>query len=229
MGSKGNFNKAMFDMFGVGGDSEEEQNPAVAAAAAMEPDSYVHTEEPVPEPAPVVRPAPVQAPVQAAAPIVHSPLPEAPRSAVTYLAPGTYMEGTLKAKGDVEIAGTFKGDIIASGNVTVRSGITGNITAANLEVVSCVMTGDARIVGSVLIDEKSAVEGNVYAKELVCAGKVKGDIHTAANASFQQNARVEGNISTGTMVMDVAHQQYQNQNDQDHQRQPTQNRNSSHN
>ena len=35
----------------------------------------------------------------------------------TYLAPGTVMEGTLRSKGDVEIAGTFKGDIISEGDV----------------------------------------------------------------------------------------------------------------
>lgn len=186
--SKGNFNKAMYDMFGVGNDSEP--NAAAAPAAQIK--------EPAARPAPAPVP-PVQPSVSSAAAAV---LTAAPRAATTYLAPGTSMEGSLKAKGDVEIAGDFKGDVIASGNVIVRSAIKGNITAANLQVVSCSMIGDARIVGSVLIDEKSSVEGNIYSKELVSAGKIKGDVHTASNTTFQQNAHVEGNITTGTMIME---------------------------
>jgi Integral membrane protein CcmA involved in cell shape determination len=120
----------------------------------------------------------------------------------TYLAPGTFMVGKLKAPGDVEIAGDFKGSVTAGGNVIIHSNINGDVTAARTELVDCKLTGDIRSSSSVAISEKSAVEGNVYGTELVCSGKIKGDIQMNGNSVFQGSAVVEGNITTGTMSVE---------------------------
>ena len=83
---KDNLNQAMYEMFGVGKAPETEAPKAAPAEA--------------PKAAPAAKP--VEAPK--AAPVAES-IP------VTYLAPGTVLEGKLTARGDVEIAGELKGDV----------------------------------------------------------------------------------------------------------------------
>lgn len=193
MSSKENFNKAVFDMFGVGSDPDAKgkanpQPPAVEKAA--EPASPAQA-----APAAPVSPAPA-APAAPTAPVYTAP------RAVTYLAPGTSMEGHLKAKGDIEIAGDFKGDITATGYVTLRSSIAGNITAEKLTMISCSLTGDVHSSGMVTIDAASTITGNIFAEEVLCSGQVAGDLCVGGNATFQKGSRVDGNISTGTMTME---------------------------
>jgi cytoskeletal protein CcmA (bactofilin family) len=177
MATKDNFNKAVFDMFGVGNDPE---NPQSAQSAAS-----VSSSAPA---------APVHAPVV--------PYTPSGRGSITYIAPGSYMEGTLKVKGDVEVAGDFKGEMTASGNVVIHASIESNITAARLDLIACKLTGDIHSSGLVTVDEKSAVMGNIYATEINCAGRVKGDLEISGNTTFQQTSKVEGNITTGTMTME---------------------------
>lgn len=177
MSAKDNFNKAMFDMFGVGNDPEgKEFQPEAESVVEKEKMTVVGKAEPIvpkPEPTPV-----------------------------TYLAPGAVMEGKLEAKGDVEIAGQFKGDIKTTGKVTIHSNICGNIVAASLCILDCTLTGDVRVDGKVEVNETSTVSGNVFAKEIVCSGTVKGDLEISGHATFNSSAKVEGNITTATMTMD---------------------------
>lgn len=179
MSAKENFNKAMFDMFGVGNDPEGKEIPLETIAAevpAAEKITVVGKAEPfVPKPAPIP---------------------------VTYLAPGVVMEGRMEAKGDVEIAGQFKGDIKTTGKVTIHSSICGNIIASSLCILDCALTGDIRVDGKVEVNEKSVVTGNIFAKEIACSGAVKGDLEISGHATFNSSAKVEGNITTSTMTMD---------------------------
>lgn len=178
--TKENFNKAVFEMFGVGNqpaETESVQQKSVTPAAEA-------TAAPIAQPAAAV---PQAAP--AAIP-------------VTYLAPGTSMEGTLSAKGDVEVAGSFKGDISAEGRVILHSSIHGNITAAQLDIKGCHLVGDVHTSGMVFVDNSSSIEGNVYASELVCSGTIKGNLTVSANTSLQNGSHVEGSITTGTIIIE---------------------------
>lgn len=94
--------RSMYELFGVGGGEAEVSQPTPAAAPAK-----------TPAPAPAPQPAPV-------------PVKKAPPASL--LAEGTTFEGTLCAKGDVEIAGGFKGSITTAA-LSVEEGavITGNV------------------------------------------------------------------------------------------------------
>lgn len=177
MSAKDNLNEAMFSMFGVG-KAPASEAPAPAAAA---PEKEVV--------APKVKEEPVVQSVAAAKP-------------ATYLAPGSSMEGKLKAQGDVDIAGIFKGDIEASGKVTLRSNMDGNICAENLQLSGCCLTGDVNVKGIVVLDEKAVVNGKIIAGELICAGHIKGDLDIKGNVSLKANTSVEGNICAATMTME---------------------------
>ncbi|MEG1657463.1 MAG: polymer-forming cytoskeletal protein, partial [Oscillibacter sp.] len=179
MSSNENLNKAAFDMLGVGDDTGVNENSGAKAEVASSPEKLF-----VPSYAPPASPAPVRA------------------SVVTYLAPGASMEGHLKAKGDVDIAGNFKGDVTAAGHVNLRSNIDGNITADRLDINACILTGDVHVSGVVSIDAVSSVSGNVFAGELLCAGKIEGNLGVSGNTSLQKGAQIYGDISTGTLTME---------------------------
>lgn len=182
MSKKENFNKAVFDMFGVGAvqvvtDDEVQQDEAVVEQGLSA--EVQHTE--------------VSSPATHAAP--YSLVP------ATFLAPGTCLEGKLKSKGDVEIAGSFNGDIEADGNVTLRADATCNIISTSLNVVSCHLSGDCNVSGSIVISDNSAVSGNVFGDELLCSGTITGDISVKNGLSLESTARVYGNITAGTISM----------------------------
>lgn len=175
MAKKDNFNQAMYDMFGVGKSAEKTEGSA-AVDETREQENVISVYGGESE----LR--------------VVSSVP-------TYLAPGTKLEGTLRAEGSVEIDGEFKGDIFAEGNVTVRNSMTGNITARNLNVVGCSIVGDAHVSERVEMNENSSIDGNVDAGDVVCSGTITGDLKIQHNMSLDANAKVVGNVITGTMTI----------------------------
>lgn len=135
----------------------------------------------------------------------HHAAPAAPagpaRAAASFLAAGTAFEGTLRAAGDVEIAGSFKGDVISNGKVLLRSSIESNITAGGLVLAGCSLVGDVTVNGTVTVSEGASVIGNITAKELMCAGEVMGDLRIAGNTMLEEKAKINGHIVTGSIAV----------------------------
>lgn len=175
MSKKDNFNQAFYEMFGVG--KEETGAAASTANAASAGESVTEKKN------------------------RNASAVSAQRAAKTYLASGTVVEGTITAKGDIEIAGELKGNLVTDGTATVRSDIKGNVTAAGLFVMDCVLEGDVVVSGQVQISEKSRVVGNIRAGEISCAGTVVGDLDVTGNVTLEEKSRIEGNIVTKTMTM----------------------------
>ena len=230
MNKKDNFNQAVFDMFGVGKSREEMEEQESAAStggfreartsdAWFQPDAVAQptrVEETVSSPvapmnasvvsAPVntTISAPVSTPISApiAAPVVGPTVAPFSVVAATYIAPGTIVEGNIRCKGDIEIAGELRGNIESEGDVTVRTNIKGNIKAVNLRVIDCRIKGDSKVTGSMHIDVTSIVEGQVEASDLICSGILRGDSRVANNITLDASAKVFGNIETDTMSME---------------------------
>ena len=175
MDKKSNMKKAMYEMFGVGGDGSEAAStaPAQVKSASVEVKSAPGAEKKS------VDHAPVKA-------------PEA-RPAASFLAPGTVFEGSFRAKGDIEIAGELKGDVTSEGNVQ------SNITAGSVKLTGCTLIGDITANGPVTVSEDSKVTGNITAQSLLCAGEINGDIRISGNTQMDANARVSGSVVTGTI------------------------------
>ncbi len=179
MSAKQNFNKAVYDMFGVGKEEEKnmtsnnenaKQAAAAQAAAPATPVTVVHT--------------------------------ATAANKLTYLAAGAVLEGTLRVKGDIEIAGELKGELISEGNVVLRSNLNGNVTAQQLSMVGCAVVGDIKVGGLVLLDEKSSIQGNLFVDSIECAGRIKGDITAKGHSAFHSGARMDGNVTTNTFTVE---------------------------
>lgn len=88
------------------------------------------------------------------------------------------------------------------GVVRLRSSIQSGITARSVELTCCVLTGDITANGSVTVDEKSKVVGNVVAKELLCAGEVQGDLKVSDSVRLDAKTRVNGSVVTGAISVE---------------------------
>ena len=186
--------QAMYEMFGVG----EEQTEA---ALYQEPASDV--EEPVVEAAETeaIQTEPAIEPEMTFEQMIgeYAPVKKSP---VSFLAPGTVFEGTLRSAGDVEIAGEFNGDVTSEGNVVLRSAVCGNIRCVDLNLESSILVGDVDAKGSVAVSEDSKVRGNIAATEIGCAGQINGDLNVTGDTALEKTARINGFIKTGTMSME---------------------------
>ena len=111
-----------------------------------------------------------------------------PKAEASYLAPGTVFEGNIRSAGDVEIAGEFKGNIVTEGAVILHSSIQGNITAKSLKLSSCSLNGDVVVNEAVAVGQHSQIMGNVTAKDLVCAGRITGDLSISENMTLEKTA-----------------------------------------
>ena len=175
--------------------------PSVAPMADREPSAPVMNRPVAPaanrapaaqmEGRPAVRVSPYSAPASSAG---------AP-STVTYLAPGVELEGKMKATGDVEIAGDFKGEIVTEGSVIIRNAIDATITAAGLQVLNSTLNGETHITGQVMLDENSTVNGDIYAGNMVCSAIVNGNLFIEGDLTLDTHARVKGNVTTTNLTM----------------------------
>lgn len=170
---KNNLNQAAYELFGVGKKPEEK---TVEVNETKE--------------------------VKVETPVVENFVEEAPKYEKTYLAPGVSFEGVLKLKGDIEIAGDFKGDIECESVVTLRKSFTGNIKAKSLKISTCSITGNIDVAEDVDIVDFSTVNGNITANNVVCSGKVVGDIVARESIKLSDKADVLGNITTKMMSME---------------------------
>ena len=177
MDKKSNMKKAMYEMFGVGGDGSEAAStaPAQVKSASVEVKSAPGAEKKS---------------------VDHAPVKTLEAS---FLAPSTVFEGSFRAKGDIEIAGELKGDVTSEGSVLLRSNLQSNITAGSVKLTGCTLIGDITANGPVTVSEDSKVTGNITAQSLLCAGEINGDIRISGNTQMDANARVSGSVVTGTI------------------------------
>ena len=175
MDKKSNMKKAMYEMFGVGGDGSEAAStaPAQVKSASVE--------------------------VKSSQLLRRLRQENRLNPGASFLAPGTVFEGSFRAKGDIEIAGELKGDVTSEGSVLLRSNLQSNITAGSVKLTGCTLIGDITANGPVTVSEDSKVTGNITAQSLLCAGEINGDIRISGNTQMDANARVSGSVVTGTI------------------------------
>ncbi len=183
MSKKDNFRTAMNEMFGIGGAPAQKKDAAQVEPAKAETAPVKAEEKPAVK-APAAKPATVF---------------RAEKLEATFFAPGTSIEGTLRAKGDVVIAGDFKGDIFSEGKVTLRASTSSNVKAASLAVADCTVTGDIQVTGDVELIAQSVINGNVHATNVSCSGRVNGDLFVKGHLSLNESAQVRGNIKAQTL------------------------------
>ena len=102
----------------------------------------------------------------------------------TFVSGDTVIEGTIYAKSELRIDGTFKGEVKSNNRVVV--GTAGKLEAT-VEAKSLVVSG--RVVGNLKVHERL---------ELLSTGEIFGDLQTQPGALIiEKGARLEGRCTMG--------------------------------
>lgn len=183
MEKKNNMKQAMYEMFGVGTDQTAKETEGKVADVKV---SKAVTDAPV---------------VSKRSAEKETPPATRSSAAVSYLAPGTVFEGTIRSTGDIEIAGDFKGDIKTEGTVVLHSNVQGNVTAKSLKLSGCSLVGDVIVKEVLVVSQGSSITGNVTAQEVQCAGQVVGDMKVTESTNLEGSAQVNGKMVTGSIAV----------------------------
>ena len=206
---RNNFGKAAYEMFGIGSGREEDEKIRKAGgrgetqetSEALKP---VEEKEEVPEVSTeeldkafleVMQKTQTTAPTPA-------PAPEVPRYQTTILAEGSEFEGVLRAKGSVDLACKFKGDIFADGDVVMRTSLEGNVEGNCVELISCRVQGDISAKAQVKVHKGSSIKGSIMTRDITCSGQVDGDIVAEGHVILEQSARLIGNLTAATLSIE---------------------------
>lgn len=202
MGKNNNFGKAAYEMFGIGRGDEEGKKPAAAPEDAVaEPAASDTSRKEAPE-------------LQTADEVVEALVQEreaartagtSPRTSkyqTTVLAEGSVFEGTLRAKGSVDLACEFKGNIFAEGDVVMRTSLEGNVEGDCVELISCTVQGDIMAKSKIKVHQGSSIRGNIKTRDLSCSGRVDGDIAASGHVVLESSARLSGNLTAATLTIE---------------------------
>ena len=193
MNKKDNFRKAANDLFGIGGTGPDD---AEQKATAVEEEFTEALVSEVSEPLMTVTQEAPAAAWQA------RPEPPAPRHQTTILAEGSTFEGTLHAKGDVDLACTFCGDILSEGKVTMRTSLVGNVTGNSVELVDCKVQGNIQVATLLKISSRSVVTGDIKTQDLLCSGEIAGNIEARGHVILSSSARLKGDLTAATLTIE---------------------------
>jgi len=186
MSKKDNFSQAAYEMFGIGKGGKPEadksaQQQAAAPAKKADDDMEISIAPAVAEVKPLEK------------------MPEKPKT--TLLAEGSVFEGTLHTKGDVEIAGVFKGDIFSDGDVKLFANIEGNVQGGNVELITSNVQGDVTTKELLKIGPQSVVGGNIHTKDMICSGKIVGNVDATGRVTLTTGSALTGDLTAATIAV----------------------------
>ena len=115
---------------------------------------------------------------------------------VNMISEGTTLEGTLKTKSDIRIAGVVDGEANAKGKVIVSSTgeIKGNIKAVDADVAGKV-DGEIKVTNKLVLRESALVEGDIYTQTLLVeeGAQINGEFRmTEDNSSSKSKTKSNG-------------------------------------
>ena len=107
----------------------------------------------------------------------------------------------LHTKGDVEIAGVFKGDIFSEGNVKLFANIEGNVQGGNVELVTSSVQGDVSAKELLKIGPQSVIGGNIKTKDMICSGRIVGNVESSGRVTLTTGSALTGDLTASTIAV----------------------------
>lgn len=117
---------------------------------------------------------------------------------VNMISEGTHLNGTLKTKNDVRVAGTLDGEAKAEGKVIVSSSgkVDGNIEAVDADIAGKI-DGEVRVTNKLVLRKSAIIEGDIYTKTILAeeGAQINGSFHMSENI---ENEMKKKGISSST-------------------------------
>ena len=109
---------------------------------------------------------------------------------LSFVGPGTIVEGKIKTDGSIRIDGKLVGDLVAKSNAAVGlSGVVeGNLTAQNVSLAGKVQ-GTVTALEKLVLEEKSVMKGDLRAARLVIDEGAMFDGHCAMTSHPPQGTK----------------------------------------
>jgi cytoskeletal protein CcmA (bactofilin family) len=87
---------------------------------------------------------------------------------LSFISPGTTIDGKMKTDGSVRIDGKLNGDLVASANAAIgtHGAVEGSVTAKNISLAGR-MTGTLTAMEKLVLEGKSVMKGDIRAARLV--------------------------------------------------------------
>ena len=136
------------------------------------------------------------------APVPYSAPAESASSERSVFASDLIIEGTVKSKSDITLAGYIKGDVSCGGAISATGTIDGNIDGTNVILTGSTINGNINVRGSVALDNNSSVTGDIIANTLVSDGRIKGNIILKESIALHSNAIVYGNVKAKNIAIE---------------------------
>ncbi len=179
MNNKENFSQAVKDLLASDAEAVAQQSAAQSSKPSATPVTPVH---------------------QYSAPVMRT-VDEAP-AGVSTIATGTLIVGEIHSKGDLNVFGDVQGNVETKGNVTMGGKVIGNITVKDINFTKSSVKGNISANGSVQLDEKSTVVGDISSVMMSCNGRIKGNLKIEGKAHFLNETILVGNVCAGSLVIE---------------------------
>ncbi len=124
-----------------------------------------------------------------------------PVSEVGVISSKTTINGTVSSKGHIRVEGAVVGDVFAYGDIKITGKVAGDIEGGNIEFGHCIVEGDVKGRGDIIVEKDSTLTGNLSGQLITVDGKVRGNIDAAKGAHLSSTSLVKGAVSTPTLSM----------------------------
>lgn len=124
-----------------------------------------------------------------------------PVSEVGVISTMTTINGTVSSKGHIRIEGNVIGDVFAYGDIKVSGKVAGDLEGGNIEFGGCIVDGDVKARGDVIIGKDSSITGNMNGQLITIDGRIKGNVEALKGAHMSSTSLVKGSISAPTLSM----------------------------
>lgn len=115
----------------------------------------------------------------------------------TIISKGTKITGTIEVPGDLIVQGEVQGDITCQAKLSVNGVIDGSINSNDLELHDAIILGNVTCEGNFHLSESATVNGDCKATNLICGGRIKGNVEVIESAAFEEKAALVGDLSAG--------------------------------
>lgn len=114
----------------------------------------------------------------------------------TVISEETEINGSITSRGNITVNGKVIGDITSEANIKITGLVEGDLKGKSVEIHSGKVKGNIISKSTVIISEKSAVEGDIQCDRLDLNGSVIGNSQVSNSSSLGKEAVIYGNITS---------------------------------
>ena len=101
----------------------------------------------------------------------------------------------------MEIRGSFQGELSCDGHILLCTNFQGDLKCGSIVLLDSTVIGNIHTDTLITLDQGSTIVGNTKSNNLVCAGKIRGDLDIKESLTLTAQSDVEGDIAAGTITM----------------------------